>query len=47
MWDKLEQIDKRHQEIEKQIATPEITSDSRQLQKLAQERAGIEDVVTR
>jgi len=47
MWDKLEQIDKRYQEIEKQIATPEIASDPKQLQKLAQERAGIEDVVTR
>ena len=47
MWDKLESISKRYQEIEEQIATPEVASDPRQLQKLAQERAGIEDVVAR
>jgi len=47
MWDKLEQIDKRYQELEQQIATPEVASDPQQLQKLAQERASIEDVVTR
>ncbi|MBI3931170.1 MAG: peptide chain release factor 1 [Chloroflexi bacterium] len=47
MWDKLEQIDKRYRELEEQIATPEVTSDPKQLQKLAQERAGIEDVVTK
>jgi len=45
MWEKLEQISKRYQEIEEQIATPEIATDPKQLQKLAQERAGIEDVV--
>ncbi len=45
MWDRLEQIDKRYQELEEQIATPEITSDPKQLQKLAQERASIESVV--
>jgi len=47
MWDKLEQIDKRYQELEEQIATPEIASDPKQLQKLAQERASIENVVTK
>ncbi len=47
MWDKLEQIDKRYRELEEQIATPEIASDPKQLQKLAQERASIESVVTR
>ncbi len=45
MLDGLEQIDKRYQELEKQIAVPEIASDPKQLQKLAQERASIEDVV--
>ena len=45
MWEKLEQISKRYQEIEKQIATPEVATDPKELQKLAQERAGIEDVV--
>jgi len=47
MWDKLEQIDKRYQELEEQIATPDVASDPKQLQKLAQERAGIESVVTK
>ena len=47
MWDRLEQVDKRYQELEQQIATPEVASDPKQLQKLAQERAGIESVVTR
>ena len=47
MWDKLEQIDKRYRELEEQIATPEVASDPAQLQKLAQERAGIESVVTK
>ncbi len=47
MWDKLEQISKRYQEIEEQIATVEVASDPKRLQKLAQERAGIEDVVAK
>ena len=47
MWDKLEEINRRYRELEEQIATPEVATDPAQLQKLAQERAGIEDVVTR
>ena len=47
MWDKLEQINKRYRELEEQIATPEVASDPRQLQKLARERASSESVVTR
>ena len=47
MWDRLEQIEKRYQELNKQIALPEITSDPKQLQKLAQERASVENVVTK
>jgi len=47
MWEKLEQIDKRYQELAEQIATPEVTSNPKQLQKLAQERAGIEGVITK
>ncbi|MBI4267512.1 MAG: peptide chain release factor 1 [Chloroflexi bacterium] len=46
MWEKLEQIHKRYQELTRQIATPEIFTNLKQLQKLAQERANIEDVVT-
>jgi len=45
MIDRLEQIELRYQEIEEQIATPEIASDPKQLQKLARERADIEDTV--
>ena len=45
MWDKLETMGRRYQELEQQIATPEIAADPKQLQKLAQERARIEDVV--
>jgi peptide chain release factor 1 len=47
MWDKLESMERRYQELEGRIATPEIAADPKQLQKLAQERAGLEDVVTR
>ncbi|MFC2036310.1 PCRF domain-containing protein, partial [Chloroflexota bacterium] len=47
MWDKLIQLDKRYQELEQQIATPEIATDPKQLQKIALERAGIENVVTK
>ncbi len=47
MWEKLEQADKRYREIEEQIVSPETTSDPDRLRKLAQERAGIEDVVNR
>jgi len=46
MWDKLEQIEKRYQELSEQMANPEIVSDVQQLQKLAQEKATIEDLVT-
>jgi len=47
MWDRLEQIDKRYQELDTQMATPEVSSDLKQLQTLAQEKAGIENVVTK
>ena len=47
MWDKLEQIDRRYQELEEQISTPEVATDPKQLQKLAQERASIENVVAK
>ncbi len=45
MMVQLEKIEKRYQEIEQQIARPEVASDPKRLQKLAQERASIEDVV--
>ena len=47
MLGRLEQIEKRYEELSEQIATPEVASDPKQLQKLAQERASIESVVTK
>ncbi len=47
MLDRLERIEKRYQELEEQMAAPEVASDLKQLQVLAQERASIEDVVTK
>jgi len=47
MLDQLDRIERRYQELERQIATPEVASDPKQLQVLAQERASIEDLVTK
>ncbi|MBA7668907.1 Peptide chain release factor 1 [subsurface metagenome] len=47
MLDQLERIDKRCQELDQQIASPEVASDPKQLQILAQERATIESLVTK
>jgi len=47
MLDQLERIDKRCQELDQQIARPEVASAPKQLQKLAQERATIESLVTK
>jgi peptide chain release factor 1 len=43
----LEKVEKHYQELNEQIAMPEIASNPKQLQKLAQERANIENVVTK
>jgi peptide chain release factor 1 len=45
MWDRLGKIEKRFEELEEQIAKPEIATDLKKVQALAQERAGIEDIV--
>ncbi len=45
MWDRLKQIEKHYEELNKQISTPEIATDLKKVQSLAQERAGIEGVV--
>ena len=45
MWEKLKKVDQRYREIEEEIARPEVATDPAQLQKLAKERAGLEDVV--
>lgn len=47
MLDKLDKIEERFREIEEQIARPEVTVDPKRLQKLAQERAGLEDLVAK
>jgi peptide chain release factor 1 len=47
MWDRLDQIERRYQELDQQMANPEIATDLKQLQALAQEKAGIEGLVTR
>jgi len=47
MLDQLERVEKRYQELDRQIATPEIASNLEQLQRLAQERASIESLVTK
>ncbi|MFC1939539.1 peptide chain release factor 1 [Chloroflexota bacterium] len=47
MLEKLEEIEKRYQELENQLAEPEVANNLKQLQRLAQERAGIADVVTK
>ncbi|MGB2828466.1 MAG: peptide chain release factor 1 [Dehalococcoidales bacterium] len=47
MLDRLERIEKRYREIDRQMSQPEVASDLRQLQELAQERAGLEGVVAR
>lgn len=45
MWDRLKQVEKRYQELDQQIATPEVATDLKKLQALAREKAGIEDLV--
>jgi len=47
MLDQLERVEKRYQELNRQIAMPEVASDLKQLQTLAQERASIEGLVTK
>ena len=47
MLKRLEKIEKRYIELENQISQPKVASDPKQLQALAQERAGLEDIVSR
>jgi peptide chain release factor 1 len=47
MLDQLEKVEKRYQELNQQIAMPEIASNIKQLQILARERASIESLVTK
>jgi peptide chain release factor 1 len=45
MWDRLEQTERRYQELDQQMAKPEIATDLKKLQTLAQEKASLEDLV--
>jgi peptide chain release factor 1 len=47
MLDRLEGIEKRYQELYQQMSMPEVASDLKQLQDLAQEKSSIEDLVTK
>jgi peptide chain release factor 1 len=47
MIEQLERIEKRYQEIEEKLAQPEISTDMSQVQALARERAGLEEVVSK
>jgi peptide chain release factor 1 len=47
MLDQLDRIEKRYQELEQQIAMPEVASDRKRLEALARERASMEDLVTK
>jgi len=46
MFSQLDKIEKRFIELEQEISKPEVSGDINRLQKLAKERAGIEDVIT-
>ncbi len=47
MLDRLERIEQRYLEIDRQMSKSEIASDLKQLQELAQERSGLENVVAK
>jgi len=47
MWEKLENMEKRFQELEEHMADIQVASDPEQLRKLGQERAALEEVVER
>jgi peptide chain release factor 1 len=46
MWEKLEKADKRFNEIDEQIATPDVAVNHELVRKLAKERANLENTVT-
>jgi len=47
MIDRLENTEKRYEELDRQMSRPELASDLKRLQELAQERAGLEEMVAR
>jgi len=46
MWDKLENVERRYEELARQMAQPEVATDFQRLQALARERAALEAVVS-
>ena len=47
MIEQLEKLEKRFEELTQQMASPEVLADPKQIQVLAKERAGIEDMVSK
>ena len=47
MLDRLEKIEQRYLEIDRQMSRPDVASDLKHLQELAQEKASLEDVVAK
>ena len=45
MWDKLEDTDKRYEELAREMGRPDVAADFQRLQVLAKERASLEDIV--
>jgi len=46
MWDKLEDIERRYEELAREMARPELATDFQQLQALAKEHASLEGIVS-
>ena len=46
MWEKLEQIYKRYEEIVAQMSKPEIATDHVQMTKLAQEKSSLDSLIS-
>jgi peptide chain release factor 1 len=45
MWDKLEDTEKRYEELTREMGRPDVAADFQRLQALAKERASLEDIV--
>ncbi len=45
MWNKLEQIEKRWEELNAEMAKPEVATNPQQLMKLAQEKSSLDEIV--
>src|SRR4030042_1789400 len=45
MWDKLEDTEKRYEELTREMGRPDVAADFQRLQALAKDRASLEDIV--